>query len=97
MSVNPLPSLIRASAWDAANMQMRAENRQKWNEDDYNMAASTQERLIRACYNSESDANEPNMCYIRFGVAEAMERSGQFHLQSKMADIHRAIDEAVGV
>lgn len=95
-TTNPLPSLIRASAWDAGNMQMRAENRQKWNEDDYNMAARTQERLIRGCYGSYRDIDDPNMCYIRFGIAEAMERAGQFHLKSKMGAIHRAIDEAVG-
>lgn len=42
LALNPLPSFIRASAQDAASMQMRAAGRQKWNEDDWNKTVETQ-------------------------------------------------------
>ena len=94
-ALNPLPSLIRASSWDAANMQMRAAGRTVWNEDDFNHAAATQERLIRACYGRPADSNQSNMCFIRFGLAEAWEKAGHFKLKSNLADVNRALDEAL--
>jgi hypothetical protein len=94
-AITPLPSLLRASAHDAANMAMRKAGRTAWSEDDYNVACETQERLIRACYGSPRDHNDPNRCYIRFGVAEQMERAGQINLSSDINEIHRLIDEAL--
>lgn len=91
-ALNPLPSLLRASAQDAANMQMRAAGRSKWSDDDYNHACETQERLIRACYGRPGDHNEPRMVYIRFQIAEAMERKGLFKLNSDMQQINAQID-----
>ena len=94
-AIAPLPSLIRASAHDAASMSMRAAGRTKWNDDDWNAMCETQERLIRACYGRESDHNQPNMCYIRFSVAEALQNQGVFTLKSKPAEIMKMIDEAL--
>lgn len=91
-AINPLPSLIRASATDAANMAMRKGCRKAWSEDDYNLACETQERLIRACYGYERDHNQPNMCFIRFGIAEQMERQGLFSLRSDVREIMATID-----
>lgn len=94
---NPLPSLIRASAWDAGNIRMRKACRTKWDRDDYNRAAETQNRLVRACYGYKTDAPDSPMCFIRFSVAEQMERAGMFHVDSGMPEIHRAIDHALSV
>ena len=82
-AMNPLPSLIRASAQDAAAMSMRAAGRTKWNDDDWNAMCETQERLIRACYGRERDHNNPNMCYIRFSVAEELEKQRVITLTMK--------------
>jgi len=94
-AMNPLPSLLRASAFDAANMRMRAAGRTKWNRDDYNEAARTQERLIRACYGRAGDDNNPNMVYIRFQVAAQLERAGHLHLSSDMTAVHKYIDQVL--
>ena len=93
--MNPLPSLLRASAFDAANMRMRAAGRSKWNRDDYNEAARTQERLIRACYGRAGDANNPNIVYIRFQIAEQLERAGQFDLWTDVTEVHTYIDQVL--
>jgi hypothetical protein len=92
--INPLPSLIRASAQDAATAAMRKAGRSSWSRDDFNVAAETQERLIRQCYGVVGE-NDPNMCFIRFSYAETMERRGEFHLKSKLGDIHDAINKAL--
>jgi len=94
-AMNPLPSLLRASAWDAANMRMRAAGRSKWNREDYNEAARTQERLIRACYGRPGDANNPNAVYIRFQIAEQLERARQIDLQSDFTKVHAYIDQVL--
>jgi hypothetical protein len=93
--MNPLPSLIRASAFDAADMAMRQAGRKAWSEDDYNLAASTLERLIRSCYGRPNDHNQPNMCFIRFSIAEQMERAGSFNLSSDVTRVQAAIDTAL--
>lgn len=72
----PLPSFIRASAQDAANMHMRAAGRTKWSDEDWNVAVDTQERLIHSLYGHRGD-NQPDMCFIRFQVAERLERAGE--------------------
>jgi len=91
-TTTPLPSLIRASAWDAGNFRMRKANRSKWNRGDFNEAAQTQERLIRACYGYEIDGPDSKWCFIRFQIAESMERAGQFQLGDDMKKIWKAID-----
>ena len=92
VGMNPLPSLIRASAWDAANAQMRKACRKAWSEDDYNLACETQERLIRAAYGRPSDDNQPDLCYIRFQIAEQLERAGKFGLYDDVTEISATID-----
>jgi len=91
-SMNPLPSLIRASATNTANMAMRKGSRSAWSSEDYDVACETQERLIRACYGRDGDHNEPNRCYIRFSIAEALERNGLFKLKSDMKEVNATID-----
>ena len=93
-AMNPLPSLIRASATDAANMQMRAAGRSAWSEDDYDLAASTLERLITSCYGREGE-NQQEMKYIRFGVAEQAEKRGEIGLRSNWADVMARIECAL--
>lgn len=91
-ALNPLPSLIRASAHDVGNLSMRKAGREVWCRKDYNEACRTQERLIRACYGRASDHNNPNIVYIRFSIAEAMQRQGLFNLASDVRKIHAQID-----
>lgn len=88
---NPLPSLIRASAWDAGNQSMRAAGRTVWAEDDADAAAECQERLIRACYERATDA-DPREAYVRFGFAEAMQREGLLTLMTPK--FHETLDAA---
>jgi hypothetical protein len=91
--LNPLPSFIRASAQDAGDMHMRAAGRSKWNDDDWNRMCEVQERLIRSLYGRASDHNQPDYCYIRFHVAEQLERAGHLTLKSNIA---AAVDEILG-
>jgi hypothetical protein len=91
-AMNPLPSLIRASAWDAGNASMRAGNRTVWNEDDYNASCETQERLITACYGRATDS-DPRTKYIRFQIAGQLEAQGDFNLQSDCKAVMAWIDE----
>lgn len=91
----PLPSFVRASAQDAGNMQMRKANRTKWNEADYNLVCDTQERLIRSLYGRPGDHNNPDVCYLRFQIAEQMERQGKFNIKSDLTEIHAAVEEAM--
>lgn len=92
--MNPLPSLLRASAFDAGNMHMRANGRAKWNDDDWNVMCDTQDRLITGCYGKPGD-NEPQMKFIRFQIAEQAERRGEINLQSNWSDVLTAIDAAL--
>lgn len=86
---NPLPSLIRASAWDAGNAHMRAAGRSIWNRADYNAAGAEQERLLRVCYDRAADA-DAREAYCRFGYAEAMEKAGMLTLSTKR--FHETLD-----
>lgn len=90
--LNPLPSFLRASAQDAANAQMRKAGRQRWNDDDWNMAADMTERLVRQCYGRPSDHNNPDMCFMRFQIVEQMERKGQVGLNTDLAALLEQID-----
>jgi len=90
--MNPLPSFIRASAWDAANMAMRKAGRSKWSKTDYNHACSTQERLVKNLYGKPSDHNQPELCYIRFQIADQLERAGQFSHKSKLPEVYATIE-----
>ena len=73
-ATNPLPSLIRASAWDAGNASMRAAGRKTWSVDDYNAAARCQNHLVCACF-GEGPAG-----YVRSAVADALEAAGELSL-----------------
>jgi len=88
-AVLPLPSLIRASAWDAGNQSMRAAGRQKWSDDDYNAAVRCQDRLIAACYGSLPEG------YIRFSVAEALQKAGALHMGMSADEFFATIDAAM--
>lgn len=90
-ATNPLPSLIRASAWDAGNQSMRTAGRTIWSADDADAAGAGQERLIRACYEREADTDHRE-AYIRFGFAETMEKAGLLTLTTKR--FHEVLDEA---
>lgn len=90
-TMNPLPSLIRASAWDAGNANMRAEGRSIWAYEDRIAAGDCQERLIRACFVREDDT-DPRAAHVRFGYAEAMEKAGMLTLATK--DFHGVLDAA---
>ena len=91
----PLPSLIRASAWDAANSRMRKGGRKTWSRGDYNAACDTQERLTRACYGRAGEDVTSNWCYIRFQIAERMEKGGLFRLDSDFDEVSATIDEII--
>jgi hypothetical protein len=92
--MNPLPSLLRASAWDAANVQMRENNRTAWNDDDSNLACQTLERLIRSCY-TRPDDNQSEMCYIRFQIAEMWQKAGHIDLYSNWSEVMKAIETTI--
>ena len=92
---NPLPSLLRASAWDAGNARMQKAGRSVWTRGDYNEAARIQNRLVRACYARKDDPENSPLPFIRFGIAEQMQREGVFTLTSKMEHVHAAIDHLI--
>lgn len=91
-ALNPLPKYIRASAQDAGNASMRKGCRSAWDKDDYNAACDTQDRLIRSLYGLPSDGNQPDRCFIRFQIAEQLERAGKIDVHS---DILGAVAEAM--
>lgn len=90
----PLPSFLLASAWDAGNMAMRKAGRTKWSRADFNAAAATQDRLVRACWGNKSDTDR-NICFIRFQMAQQMERRGDIDMRSDLTEVHRVINEAI--
>jgi hypothetical protein len=92
-ALNALPSLINASAKDAANMQMRQAGRTIWDESDYNLAAQTQHRLMQACYGFSGDG--PHMAAIRYAIAVHWERGGHIDLYSDWDDVLGQINEAI--
>lgn len=75
--MNPLPSLLRASAHDAGDQSMRAAGRTTWNDDDWNAMCETHNRLVAACYGVG-----PLGC-VRFGFAEALQQAGVLTLATK--------------
>jgi hypothetical protein len=89
----PLPSSIRASAWDAGNAHMHKAGRTKWAWDDFTAASAEHERLVAVSYARPNDQRHHR--YVRFQIAEQMERAGLFTSTSSMADIHRQIDLAM--
>lgn len=92
--LNPLPSFLRASAQDAANMQMRAAGRTRWNDDDWNQSADRLDRLIRSYYGKVGE-NEPNACFIRFTIAEQWEKARLIGTESDWAEVWGAINDAM--
>ena len=94
-AANPLPSFLRASAWDAGNARMRKAGRAAWTRGDFNEAARTHNRLVRACYGKPGDPDGSPLPFIRFQIAEELQQRGQFTLASKMPEVHRLIDQAM--
>lgn len=84
----PLPSLIRACAWDAGNNSMQNGGRTKWSRADYSAAASLQNKLIAQCY------GEGPTGFIKFGIAEALQHAGVLTLGMKAKDFFSTIDRA---
>ena len=89
----PLPSVIRASAWDAGNAHMHRAGRTKWAWDDFTAASAEHERLVAVSYARPNDQRHHR--YVRFQIAEQMEQAGLFTSTSLMTDIHRQIDQAM--
>jgi hypothetical protein len=97
-ALNPLPSLIRASAWDAVTWRKHKRGRKfsaPWTKADANHAAETQERLVRACYGRPWDREGSPLPFIRFQIAEQYEKAGEFTLTSDFAAISDAIDASL--
>ncbi len=92
-TMNPLPSFIRASAWDAGNASMTNGGRTNWDWTDFTVASAEHERLVGLSYARPNDERHDR--YIRFQIAEQMERAGLFTNTSSMTDIHRQIDVAM--
>lgn len=84
----PLPSLIRASAWDAGNSSMRAGGRTKWSRKDWNVSASTLERLVTAAY-----GEGPVGC-IKFQLAEQLEKARILRIGMTFKQFVAAFDKA---
>jgi len=93
-AMNPLPSLIRASAWDAGDRSMRAGNRKAWSRKDYNAAAREQDRLIKGCYGRPTDTDERMAC-IRFSVATELQHKRMFDLSSDCDEVMKQIDQII--
>lgn len=93
-AMNPLPSLIRASAWDAGDRSMRAGGRKAWSRKDYNASVREQDRLIKSCYGRPDDSDE-RMAFIRFSVATEMQSHRMFDLQSDFDAILAQIDQII--
>lgn len=84
----PLPSLLRASAWDTGNDHMRQHGRKKWDEDDYNAAAGEQNRLVATCY------GEGPMGCIKFAIATQLEKAGLLTIGLSDADFFGLLEDA---
>lgn len=93
--LNPLPSLIHASAHDAAARRAREAGREAWNRADYIAACDTQERLTRACYCRPWDLPGSDWPFVRFQCATEMQRAGDFHLGSDFNAVNAIIDLCV--
>jgi hypothetical protein len=91
-AMNPLPSLIRASSWDAGDRSMRAAGRSVWSKSDYNAAAKTQNQLVRTCYGLPTDKGERIAC-VRFSIAQQMQEAGLFDLYSDFKQIFAQIEQ----
>lgn len=97
-ALNPLPSLIRASAQDAVTMRKQRAGKglsTPWTRADYNHAAATQERLVLACYGRPYDRTGSKLPFIRFQIAEQYERNGEFTLSSDFEAVSEAIDTSL--
>lgn len=87
--MNPLPSILRAAAWDAGNIRARKAGRTKWTRGDLEAAGDEQERLIRALFARATDT-DPREAYCRFGHAEAMQKAGLLTVSTKR--FHEEVD-----
>lgn len=87
----PIPSLIRAAAFDAVNVPAALAGR-KWTCADYNCAAATQERLIRVCFSRPGEGADSRECFIRFQIAEGLEREGRLNLKTDFTRFNAYLD-----
>jgi hypothetical protein len=89
----PLPSLIRASSWDAGNFSMMRGKRTKWSRKDYNAAAETQNRLVKATFGVAGE--EDRVAFLRFGLAEQLEKQRVLHIGMTYRQFVTAFNAAV--
>jgi hypothetical protein len=89
----PLPSLIRASAWDAGNFSMQKAGRTKWSRKDANAAAETQDRLIKATFGVAGE--DERTAFIRFGIAEQLQKQGVLRLGMTYRQFVTAFNAAI--
>jgi hypothetical protein len=92
-TILPLPSLIRASSWDAGNESMRKGGRKVWSRKDYNAAAECQSRLIRSTYGLEGE--DEKLAFIRFSIAERLQKDGALHIGMTYRQFVTTFNEAV--
>lgn len=93
-AMNPLPSLLHASAQDAGDRSMRAAGRKAWSRKDYNVSVDAQNRLIKQCYGRPEDKDE-RLAFVRFGIARQMQDSRAFDLYSDFGAVLQQIDEFI--
>ena len=72
---------------------MHRAGRTKWAWDDFTAASAEHERLVAVSYARPNDQRHHR--YVRFQIAEQMERAGLFTSASSMTDILRQIDLAM--
>ena len=72
---------------------MRNGGRSQWDWTDFTVASAEHERLVGQAYAQPNDQRHHR--YLRFQIAEQMERAGLFTKESLMADIHRQIEQAL--
>lgn len=89
----PLPSLIRASSWDAGNFSMQAGKRTKWSRKDYNAAAETQNRLVKATFGLPGE--DERTAFLRFGIAEQLQKQGVLHIGMTYRQFVAAFNAAI--
>lgn len=93
--LSPLPSLIRATAQEACDSQMKRFSRRHPNEDDKALILDTQDRLIRALFANASDGPGSKLCYLRFAMAERFERAGMIDPTHAPDDVIAMCDHAL--
>lgn len=89
VALPPLPSFIRASAYDAGNFSMRRACRTVWSEDDYDAAADALDELVSTCYGAGIEGK------CRFSVAEALERNGYLTIGMSVKEMRELVESSM--